>query len=420
MQFMTKMMNRYVIMASILLIHMGARSQSEGLTSSPYSLYGLGTINQTSIGQSNGLGYSGIAHRMDTGINNLNPANYALVPQNSFFYDIGVVGEYNNYSNRGDDESKTTFNFSNIAFAFRIANRLGAGISLIPYSDVGYTLLGLVSNIEGSDETFESNVSGIGGLNDFGINLGYGITDQLRLGVRASVLFGNIEEKENFVISNSYFELNETTNYSALRLGMGMQYDITDKISVGGTVQLPVTLTGNLTRSVSKTLDGEEIIVEDEEEDDVSDFKLPMELGFGISAKILKSFTLNADYKKNFWDATDQSESIGTYADQDIYAIGLEYVNKSRGYKYWERIRYRAGFNYDNGYLAINNNKIDGYNITMGIGLPTGYTSNSLINLSYAYGSKGQINNILVKENYHSITLNLSLEDLWFAKRKID
>ncbi|WP_245978189.1 hypothetical protein [Flagellimonas taeanensis] len=128
------MMNRYVIMASILLIHMGARSQSEGLTSSPYSLYGLGTINQTSIGQSNGLGYSGIAHRMDTGINNLNPANYALVPQNSFFYDIGVVGEYNNYSNRGDDESKTTFNFSNIAFAFRIANRLGAGISLIPYS----------------------------------------------------------------------------------------------------------------------------------------------------------------------------------------------------------------------------------------------------------------------------------------------
>lgn len=419
MQFTMKMMNRYVIMTSLFLVHMGARSQSEGLTSSPYSLYGLGTINQTSIGQSNGLGYSGIAHRMDTGINNLNPANYALVPQNSFFYDIGVVGEYNNYSNRGDDESKTTFNFSNIAFAFRIANRLGAGVSLIPYSDVGYTLLGLVSNIEGSDETFESNVSGIGGLNDLGINLGYGITDQLRLGVRASVLFGNIEEKENFVISNSYFELNETTNYSALRLGMGMQYDITDKISVGATVQLPVTLTGNLTRSVSKTLDGEEIIVEDEEEDDASDFKLPMELGFGISTRFLKSFTLNADYKKNFWDATDQSESIGTYTDQDIYAIGLEYVNNSRGYKYWERIRYRAGFNYDNGYLAINN-KIDGYNITMGIGLPTGYTSNSLINLSYAYGSKGQINNILVKENYHSITLNLSLEDLWFAKRKID
>ncbi len=408
------------MMGLLFLVQMVARSQSEGLTSSPYSLYGLGTINQTSIGQSNALGYSGIAHRTDMGINNLNPANYALVPQNSFFYDVGVVGEYNSYSNRGDDESKTTFNFSNLAFAFRIANRLGAGISLIPYSDVGYTLLGLVSNIEGSDETFESNVSGIGGLNDLGINLGYGITDRLRLGVRTSVLFGNIEEKESFLISNSYFELNETTNYSAFRLGLGMQYDITDKISVGSTVQFPVTLTGNLTRSVSKTLDGQEIIVEDEENDDGSDFKLPLELGFGISTKILKSFTLNADYKKNFWDATNQSESIGTYSDQDIYAIGLEYLNNSKGYKYWERIRYRAGFNYDNGYLALNDNKIDGYNITVGIGLPMGYATNSLINLSYAYGSKGQINNILVEENYHSITLNLSLEDLWFAKRKID
>ncbi len=408
------------MMGLLFLVQMVALSQSEGLTSSPYSLYGLGTINQTSIGQSNALGYSGLAHRTDTGINNLNPANYALVPQNSFFYDVGVVAEYNSYSNRGDDESKTTFNFSNLAFAFRIANRLGVGISLIPYSDVGYTLLGLVSNIEGSDETFESNVSGIGGLNDLGINLGYGITDRLRLGVRTSVLFGNIEEKESFLISNSYFELNETTNYSAFRLGFGMQYDITDKISVGSTVQFPVTLTGNLTRSVSKTLDGQEIIVEDEENDDGSDFKLPLELGFGISTKIFKTFTLNADYKKNFWDATNQSESIGTYSDQDIYAIGLEYLNNSKGYKYWERIRYRAGFNYDNGYLALNDNKIDGYNITVGIGLPMGYAANSLINLSYAYGSKGQINNILVEENYHSITLNLSLEDLWFAKRKID
>ena len=35
-------------------------AQSEALTSSPYSLYGLGVINQTSIGKFNSLGYSGI------------------------------------------------------------------------------------------------------------------------------------------------------------------------------------------------------------------------------------------------------------------------------------------------------------------------------------------------------------------------
>ncbi len=417
---MMRIMTKILPIVCTVLFYNLALSQSEGLTSSPYSLYGLGTINQTSIGKSNGLGYSGIGMKSSTGINNLNPANYALVPKNSFFYDIGVIGEYNDYSNRGDSESKSTLNFSNLAFSFRIANRLGAGVTLIPYTDVGYSILGLVSNIEGTNETFESNVSGLGGLNNLGLNIGYGLTDNLRFGARASFLFGNIEEIESFVISSSYFELNETTNYSGLRIGAGFQYDINENITVGSAVELPVSLTGNLTRSVYKTLDAVDVVVEDEEADDASDFKLPLELGFGMSLKLKKHFTLTADYKKNFWDATNQSENVGTYRDQDIFAFGLEYLNDPKAYKYLNRIRYRAGFNYDNGYLAINDNKIDGYNITLGFGIPVGIASNSLINLSYSYGTKGQIQNILVKENYHTLTLNLSLEDLWFRKLKIN
>ena len=119
--------------AVALLLSLGPlAAQSEGLTSSPYSLYGLGAINQTSIGAANSMGYSGIGLRTDSGINNLNPATYALIPQNSFFYDVGVVGEFNSFENQSDTESKTTLNFSNLAFAFRIEERLGAGIALIP------------------------------------------------------------------------------------------------------------------------------------------------------------------------------------------------------------------------------------------------------------------------------------------------
>lgn len=397
-----------------------ASAQSEGLTSSPYSLYGLGIINQTSIGRSNSMGYTGIGLKTETEINNLNPSNFALIPQNSFFYDIGVTMEHNNYSNKGTDETRTTFNFSNLAFAFRITEGLGAGITMVPYSDVGYALVGIQTNIEGSSETFESNVTGLGGLNDLRLNLGYSVIDKLRLGVSASFLFGNIEENESFLITNSFFQLTETTNYSGIRLGLGMQYDISEKITFGSTIQFPTSLTGNLTRSVYKVLDGAEVIVEDEEADTTSDFKMPMELGFGLSTKFFKTLTLAVDYKKNFWDNTGQTENIGNYEDQDIYAFGLEYMKDPESYKYKDRIRYRAGFNYDNGYLAINDSKIDGYNITAGIGLPIGQGNNSMLNLSYGYGSKGQIQNILIKEDYHLLTLNLSLEDLWFRKRKIN
>lgn len=411
---------RLYFLPAILLLPLSLLSQSEGLTSSPYSLYGLGIINQTSIGKTNALGYSGIGLRTDKAINNLNPSNYALIPQNSFFYDIGIIDEFNSYSNAGDEESKNTLNFSNLAFAFRIVERLGAGMSLIPYSDVGYSLLGLDSNIEGSNENYASNVSGLGGLNDLSFNLGYGLSHAFRIGIRGSLLFGNIEETETFSISNSYFQLNEVTNYSGFRLGLGTQFDLTDNITFGSTVKVPVSLKGNLTRSVNKTLDGVEVVVEDDEEDAASDFKLPLELGFGFSTQIKKSLVLSADYKRNFWDATNQSESIGSYVDQNIYAMGLEYAKNPRGFKYWERMQFRAGFNYDDGYLAINDNKIDGYTITAGLGLPIGRTSNSMINLSYSYGSRGQVQNILIEENYHSLTLNFSLEDLWFRKRKIN
>ncbi|WP_375587332.1 OmpP1/FadL family transporter [Flagellimonas aurea] len=412
---------RHLSLVLAFMVQQISMAQSEGLTSSPYSLYGLGTINQTSIGRSNGIGYTGIGIRSEDGINNLNPSHLALIPQNSFYYDIGIVGEFNSYSNAGYEESKNTLNFSNLAFSFRLAERLGLGVSLIPYSDVGYTLLGLVSNIEGSSETFESNVSGLGGLNDLSLNMGYGLTDSFRIGLRGTILFGSIEESEGFDISNSYFQLDEKTNYSGIRIGSGFQFDFSENLTLGSTVQWPTSLSGHLTRTVYKTLDGVEIRVEEDENDTVSDFKLPLELGIGIGARLWGSLMLSADYKHNFWDATEQSESTGTFVDQDIYALGLEYVKNPRGFRYRERIQFRAGVNYDNGYLALNENKVDGYTVTAGLGLPMGSGNrSSMLNISYAYGSKGQIQNILVRENYHTLTVNFSLEDLWFRDRKID
>ncbi len=415
-------MNKVALFSTFVLFlnFCSVRAQSEGLTSSPYSLYGLGTINQSSIGRTNGMGYTGIGLKTSNQINNLNPANYALIPEGSFFYDIGIKGEYNQYSNKADSETKTTINFSNIALAFRVAEGLGAGISLVPYSEVGYSLIGINTNIEGTDETFESNVNGIGGLSELKFNLGYSVLPNLRLGANASILFGNIEENEAFVINQSAFSSEETTNYSGIRLGLGMHFDISENFTIGSTVQLPTSLKGNIKRSITKSLDGTEITVEDGESDTSADFNMPLEVGIGMSANILESFTVSADYKKNYWDATGQTESLGSYADQDIFGIGLEYVKDPTSYKYTDRIRYRTGFNYDNGYLSINGKKVDGYNITAGIGIPVGQGQKSMMNLSYSYGSKGQIQNILIKENFHLLTLNLSLEDLWFQKRKIN
>ncbi len=412
-------MNKFNLFFLALMVVGTVFSQSEGLTSSPYSLYGLGVVNQTGIGRTNGMGYSGIALREEGEINNLNAASFALMPENSFIYDVGLKGQYNTYSNRSDQENRTTLNFSNLAMAFRIFEGLGAGIAMVPYSDVGYSLVGIKSNIEGTNEVFESNVRGIGGLSDLRLNLGYRITDGLRFGLSTSLLFGNVEEEESFQISTSSFNLSEETNYTGLRLGTAMQFDLTDNITIGGTMQFPTSLKGNLKRSVLKNIDDTEIVVDSDDSDAIDDFKLPLEVGVGISVKTFNSLVLSFDYKNNFWSKTGQTENLGHYVDQSIFAFGAEYVSKQDSYKYADRIRYRMGYNYDTGYLSVNNSKIAGHALTAGIGLPIGQGHTSMLNLSYSYGSQGQIQNILVEENFQVLTLNLSLRDVWFQKRKI-
>lgn len=410
-----------IILFFVLIITKGVIAQSESLTSSPYSLYGIGAINQTGIGKVNAMGYSGIAMKSIGFINNLNPASYALIPKNYFLYDIGGKAEINTYANTRDSEKNTSINFSNLAFAFPISEKLGAGITLIPYSTVGYSLVGIETNIEGSTEKFKSSVQGTGGLNDLNFNIGYSVFTKFRLGLNVALLFGNIKRKESFNIKTSSFVLDKKTSYSGIQLGIGAQFDITDDVAVGSTIKLPASLNGTVNRSTYKTLNQKKTTIEDNVEGSVTAFNLPLQFGVGISTKLFnKNLLINADYKKNYWDAAEQNDYIGSFADQNMFGFGLEYCDKSDRRKYIERIAYRAGFNFDDGYLIVSENKIKGYGITAGLGLPISRRNNSLLNISYSYGKKGEVKNTLIKENCHLISINLSLQDFWFVRRLIE
>ncbi|RKN80281.1 hypothetical protein [Ulvibacterium marinum] len=132
------------------------------------------------------------------------------------------------------------------------------------------------------------------------MNIGYSVIENLPLEIDLSVLFGKIEEDEAFVMDNSSFQLMQTTKYSSVRLGLGIQYDLTHRFTICSAVRFPTSLNGNLERSVLKTLDGCEVTVDNTETDTAVDLKIPFELGFGISGTFLNSQTFNADYKKNY------------------------------------------------------------------------------------------------------------------------
>ncbi|MBQ4819431.1 hypothetical protein [Aquimarina sp. MMG016] len=397
-----------------------AYSQTNNLTGSPYSLFGLGVQSNSNIGRNSALGNGGLALGSDRMINNLNPASFATIPKSSFLFDIGFLGELNTVSNNNRDENRIAANFSNLALAFSVNDKSGMGISIVPFTDVGYALIGIESNVEGSQDNFVSNITGSGGLNDLRLNYGYQLYDGFRIGVRTSFLFGTIAENEQVLIGDTFLNIDEDNFYNGFRFGVGFQYDINNKYTIGFTTDLPTRLDGTKDRFITKTLDA--ILTEEVNESglDINTFKLPMEIGLGIGAKPISGLTVNMDYKRNLWGNTDQRDNIGQFTDQSIFSIGAQYRAREIGLKYWQNIEFRAGFNYDSGYLKVNNQTIDNYSFSVGLGIPISNRGSSMLNISYNSGRRGVVEGILVEENFSLININLSLKDIWFRKIKFN
>lgn len=394
-----------------LLISIAVFSQN---SSSPYSLYGVGVFNSTNTGKFTGMGNTGIANSSKESINNLNPASMATIPLQTFFFDVGLKSEYGLLIEGGTSETKNVANFSNMAFAFPISKKSGVSLTLIPYTNVGYNIANIESYIEGSTDTFYSDIDGSGGLNDLKLNYGYALLDNLNIGVTGSVLFGQIIENEVNYIESNILSIYDTNNYSGLQFGAGIQYSPVENVTLGTTVNFPTILKGSQVRTVSQLYDSDIIL-----EQDIDDFKIPLAIGIGVQTQFIEQITVALDYNKKYWTDTDQTDQLGTFIDQDIWSLGVEFSPNGSPLKFKNRMQYRAGLSYDSGNIEIDKKNISTYTLNLGIGIPLTFDGLSMINLAYSYGKKGQIYNGIIQENYHMLTLNLSLAGRWFQKRKI-
>ncbi|WP_299109827.1 hypothetical protein [uncultured Winogradskyella sp.] len=406
--------SKYTIIFA-MVIGLFGYSQSNNLTSSPYSLFGLGVESNSGTGRNSGLGKTGISLDANYGLNLYNPASLATVNADEFILDFGGTGEFVNLTGSDLNEQKSTYNFTNMSFGFNSGGKYGMALTLKPASNVGYALTGIQSNIEGSTEQFTTNIEGSGGLNELRLDYGRPLTKNLNVGLKASYLFGKIEETESIITTNSYLIVEEINYYRGAQLGLGLQYKFKEKHNFGFTLDFPTVLSGTKDTEVSKYSNSAYSLLEETEDEDIDNFSMPFKLGFGYSTKI-KNLMLSADYNKSFWSATDQSDAIGEYVDQDVYSFGASYSADPKSYKYWKRVDFRMGLNYNSGYLKVDDTRIDTFAASVGIGLPIG--KKSLLNVSYSLGKKGTTDSILIQEYVNTLNINISLSDLWFQQRK--
>lgn len=413
------MKNTIIIIGFLILTSLSNYGQS--LSSSPYSVFGVGSLYDSDFGSIPAIGSSGVALPSSRFINNLNPASLGFMYQNHFMFDVGGNAIQTSYQDVSRKENRNNVQFSHIAFAFPLSTKSAVSVALKPYSSFGFKIADYKLPIQDSNEEYTLSASGTGGLNNFDVSYGYRLGKKLSLGLSASLLFGSTKDEREYVISNSVTTINKESSYNGARLNLGTQFKVDSTFTIGANLKSPTRLNATKVQSVVTYNAGLEAsnTIEANVNSDTEDYYLPFEFSVGFNKQFRNNLSVSADYEKALWESTKQADLYGSYLNQDKFKLGFSYRKEKNPRNYFDRIQFSTGLNYDTGFLEIDHKRIVNAAVSFGVSLPIENTF-SMLNISYSYGQKGRVSNGLIKENYHKISVNLSLDGIWFVKRKIE
>ncbi|MFA8435584.1 MAG: OmpP1/FadL family transporter [Marinifilaceae bacterium] len=432
------MQNRNLVLAlllSMLLFSFSGIGQNN--TSSPYSRFGIGDLSAQGFGRNKAMGGTGIALRSNYTLNNVNPASYTAMDSMSFILEFGVKAGFSQFKTNAVDKSQNNsdFNFDYLAFAFPITRWWGTSFGVLPISDVGYEIntTGSVT-VEGSPIKTGFRFTGEGGMTKAYWSNGFKLHRNLSVGLGMNYVFGTLDFTREIGFEDPSFaslKLTEKAQIRDLLFDFGVQYHgkINSKydLTVGAIYRKKTKLDADYENLVTKTeivpdgkggSTGRTREISSSDVDRVVD--LPDTYGIGFAVTKNKKLTLAFDYTHQKWSDARFLRRNDTLVNSNNFALGMEYTPNANSIRsYFHRIRYRFGAHFDNTYLKVRNKQLQDYGLSIGAGLPF-KKNGSYINVAFEVGRRGTLNNNLIREDYAKISVNFSLFEHWFVKRKFD
>ena len=427
-------MGRYSIVSTLIalvLFPVLSIAQFNNSTTSPYSRFGLGDLQDYSLGRTAAMGGASLASRNSLQINTSNPASYTSVDSLFFLFEFGINGKFSNYRNDIASMNSTDVNFRYFAMNFQITNWLATGMGLTPYSDVGYDLqLNQTINYTGD---FQTNYYGEGSLSRAFLGLSIEPVKTISLGANLNYLFGTLTRNAEvyFLSASDFYNIQK---YEKIRLrDFGMDFGVQATVPVKKDQHITFgailenkpeykAFSSDITqKNISSGTSGAQDTLNSKYGEINGTIRFPLTYGAGISFVKENSLEINFDYFHQNWS---QAIFFGSYnpvlTDLNKFALGAEWIPDRFSIRgYLNRIAYRGGIKFENSYLILNGQQINDVGITFGVGLPI-YRSNSTINVATEIGRKGTRKNDLVAENYIKFNLSVNLHDIWFVKRRFD
>ncbi len=453
----------------LLIIGVLGTSAALAQINSPYSRYGLGDWMSVQNVANKGMGGIAAAYS-DYGIvgspfniNIVNPASLGSLSNTKNFsntiFDIGGVAEFNTLKSTTTTEKYKSSNAmtSYLQVAFPVSTpkmekrgtAWGLSFGLRPISRISYKIQENVriQNVDSVSYLYE----GSGGLNQANISTGIRFTgkgkmkNEIFIGIGTGYNFGNkdFSTRTSIVNDSIIFYRGNTeiqSRFGGLFLNTGLQYELhfknAGKLRLGAYANLQHNL--QATGSVNNETFGYDAnggIIKIDSISNSSEVsgvvKLPGAYGAGFTYQTKnQNWIFGADMEYATWNNYSYFGTTDKVATNWTLRAGAEYYPanfNAATNKYWNYVRYRAGFFYGPDYIKLSGQTRYNYAATIGTSMPLTtpryiQTRGEFVSLSTALeiGSRGSKQTQSVREGFVRFNIGVSMNARWFQKRSYD
>jgi len=392
---------------------------------SPYSILGIGDIDDNFYNRTSGLANTGIALRSDRFLLNNNPASFSGLTNQVLFGEIGMKGAIVNYYGSGVNAAanqSSDITFKRLVIATKLFKHLGTSVGLLPYSSQNYEFNSPLT-IQGTyNEQINEYYQGSGGINRAYLTNAYDFLNHVSVGVNVSYLFGSLQQKLVYqnLAGSELLSQNVTTGMTNIYVDYGLQ--LYTKIgsqwnlSVGGTFANKTNLNPN-TNILILASDSTQLLNEGSLQPSLLT-QLPLTYGVGLALTRNHKFTILADYKYQNWSSLHYSFFNYALQDSRRYSVGFEYSRSKKSYNGFIETGYlQAGFYYNATYVNAYGQQITDIGGTLGIGINSKRTLLAYC-ISLQYGEKGKNSTQLIQEKYINLNLAINFGEILLSRGK--
>ena len=408
---------------SVFFILISFLGYSQKSSYSPYSYFGVGDTNFSATVENQMMG--GNTAYYDSVHQNMN--NAASLSKLKFVnYSVGVDLKNTSYNSDSNNETSTAagINYISVAIPTKL---LSFSFGIKPKSSVGY----LLENDDQTKDPSELNrFSGSGGLSNAFVSLGFELFKNWGIGFSTSYAFGSLNHYHTKILENIelYTRVSSESSVSGLDYNFSTVYqlNISEKTTLyTSLIYQPEANYKSKNNQIIQTLNPNGNFGGDFEQIDLNavglkeaDIKIPKNISIGLGVGQDKKWFLGINYKKTDGDGY-KNQLMGLdnveFKPSQTYSLGGFYLPKYDSFtNYFNTVTYRFGVRYKSGGLYVNNQQINEVGLNFGFGIPLAGISSA--NLGFEIGQRGTNKASLIKENFFSIRIGVSLNDLWFVR----